>query len=691
VPGGLQTASAVACRELFPHNAPARAIAEKSLSPAGAMPRRGEYGWAFLCSGEVVRELSDQESTAAAARQRYSPDEPRPSPGNAGRLHIYLGAVPAAGKTYAMLAEGRRRAALGDDVVVGLLETHGRAGLNQAAAPFETIPRRNIEYRGATLGELDVDAVLARRPDVVLVDELAHRNVPGSRRDKRWQDVDVLTQAGIDVITTLNVIHLADLHDAVEEITGVSQREFVPEAMVLAAHRVDFVDTDPRLVLRRLEPQVRPADRAPGLRNGFFDLDRLDLLRRLARTWLCQRSLGAPGERRKAGMAAQAGPVVVALAPGATAGRVVRRAAELAAMRHAPLVGVHVSDTSGVEVGAARGSRMLERMLAEFGGRYAEVRGTDIAWELARFAAREGAGVLVIGDTSHSVGYRLMHGSIARRTLRLIGPIEVYVVPPQNRPSDGEPAPDQVAVARLALFPPRRRAVSWLLAVAVPIALMAALSPARASIGLGGALLCAFLAVVAIALVGGVAAALAATALSVLAADFFFAPPYHSLRVAHLIDVLALVVFAVCGAVIGVLVEVLAGRASRTARTRAEAEQLVRLLAAELAVAPEPTAGMAAELRAAFDLDAVGFLGRDGRGWHLIAGAGASLPDHPDAAQFAAEIAPGRVLVLTGPTLGRPRSDLLAVFEAELLAGRRRAQQRGIAAHGVGEQPQVSR
>jgi two-component system, OmpR family, sensor histidine kinase KdpD len=590
-----------------------------------------------------------------------------------------------------MLAEGRRRAALGADVVVGLLETHGRSGLDEAAAQFEIIPRRTIERRGAALGELDVDAVLARRPAVVLVDELAHSNVPGSRRDKRWQDVDVLIRAGIDVITTLNVVHLAELHDAVEQITGVSQREFVPEAMVLAADRIEFVDTDPRVVLRRLEPQVRPADRAPGPPGGFFDLDRLDLLRRLARTWLCQHYPGHPGERRKAGMAAQPGPVVVALGPGARAGHVVRRAAELAAMRHAPLVGVHVCDTSGSGIGAGRGARTLARTLAEFGGRYAEVAGTDIAWELARFAAREGAGVVVIGDTSHSRGHRLIHGSIAGRTLRLIGAIEVYIVPPRTGPRDGEPATHWVAGARRVLFPPRRRAVSWLVAVGAPTALMAALSPARASIGLGGALLCAFLAVVAVALVGGVAAALAATALAVLAADFFFAPPYYSLRVVHPIDVLALIVFTVCGGVIGGLAQVLSGRARRTARTRAAAEQLVRLLAAELAVVPEPTSEIAAELRAAFDLDAVGFLARGDQGWELIASAGAPLPDHPDAAQFAAEIAPGRVLVLNGAGLGRSGSHLLAAFAAELRLLRRRAQQQDIASHAAGRAPQVSR
>ncbi len=205
---------------------------------------------------------------ASARWQRAPGSPPRAAPRSAGSLHIYLGAVPGAGKTHAMLAEGRRLAALGADVVIGLVETRGRDGLEQAAGGLELIPPRGAGHRGRCAGELDVGAILARRPAVALVDELAHTNAPGSLRGKRWQDVDELLRAGIDVATTLNVAHLADLHDAVEQITGIGQREFVPEAVVLPAGRIDFIDTEPRIVLRRLAQQGDPAG-AGGLGLGL--------------------------------------------------------------------------------------------------------------------------------------------------------------------------------------------------------------------------------------------------------------------------------------------------------------------------------------------------------------------------------------------------------------------------------------
>ena len=314
-------------------------------------------------------------------------------------------------------------------------------------------------------------------------------------------------------------------------------------------------------------------------------------------------------------------------------------------------------------------------MLAEFGGRYAEVGGTDIALELARFAEREHAGVLVIGDTSHSRGRRLVHGSIARRALRLASNIEIYVVPPGTYRRGATPAPDNgTSVRDRVALTPRRSLLAWTLAVLAPTGLMAALSPARSSIGLSGALVCALLAVVAVALAGGVGAAMLATAVAVASADFFFTVPYHSLRAAHLIDVLALIVLAVVGAVTGGLVHVLTGRGRQTARSLAEADQLARLVASALAEPPRPPADLVADLRAAFDLDAVGILSRNGDGWQVQAAAGGPLPGHPDAAEFAAEIAPGRVLVLSGAGLTASDTHLLRVFCTELLLARRRAQ-----------------
>ncbi len=601
-----------------------------------------------------------------------------------GSLHVYLGAVPGAGKTHAMLAEGRRLAARGVDVAVGLVETHGREGFDEALAGLGVIPPQPIAYRGATFGELAVEAILARHPAVVLVDELAHTNTPGSAREKRWQDVDELLRAGIDVVTTLNVVHLAELHDAVEQITGISQREFVPEAVVLSASQIDFVDTDPRVVLRRLGKAASPGSDGRA-RSAFSDLDRLELLRRLARTWLSEHGLDGSTPLQAssgpvAGMAATPGPVVVALAPGAPARHAVRRAAELAEMRHAPLVGVSVRDSTGIGAALNQSSQHLERMLADFGGRYAEVGGTDIAWELARFAAREGAVTLVIGDTSHSRGHRLVHGSIARRTLRLAGAFEVYIVPPgPDRDSQKPAGTGWLRDRRSAALPPRRRAVSWLLAVAAPVALMAALSPLRVDIGLGGALICALLAVVAVALAGGIGTALLATAAAVVSADFFFAPPYYSLRVDHVVDVLALVVFAACGGLMGLLTEVLAVRARATARSQAQADRLARLLAEEVITQPTVSTELAAELRSAFDLESVAFLARDAEGWQVLAAAGGNPPARPDAASFAAEVAPGRFIALSGPAVTEPGRHLLGIFTAELLLARRRVQLASVA------------
>jgi two-component system, OmpR family, sensor histidine kinase KdpD len=477
------------------------------------------------------------ESRRAPARRSRAPSawpsRPAWTAWPDGRLHIYLGAVPRAGKTRAMLAEGRRLASLGFDVVVGLAETSGYDGSGQAHDQLERIPGRSVAGHGRRARELDVDAVLARRPAIVLVDELAHSNAPGSLRQKRWQDVDELLRAGIDVVTTLDIAHLAELQEAVEQITDVSQREFVPEAVVLAADRIDFIDTEPRVALRRLAgrpDQPGPAgSRRPAVEKRF-DLDRLDLLRRLARTWLSEHDPGQARHDPGAGMAAQPGPVLVALLARTPAGPAVRRAAELAAQRRAPLVGVRVLDRGG---GAARSLPDLKRLMARFGGGYTEIGGADSAWELARFAARMGAGVLVIGDPAGSRGRRLVHGSVARRVLRLAGPVEVCVVPsraghPGTVPANGRP----VTAGGRDVLRSRRRVLAWLLAAA---------GPAAAVTGLG---------------------------------------------LAHLIGGPVVIVLAVVGTAIGALVHALAHRARRAARARAEADQLARLLACAVVDAP---------------------------------------------------------------------------------------------------------
>ncbi len=169
-----------------------------------------------------------------------------------GTLRLYLGAAPGVGKTFAMLNEGRRRRERGTDVVIGFVETHGRVNTAEQIGALEVIPRRTVTHRGAALTEMDTDAVLRRRPDLALVDELAHTNAPGSTHEKRWQDVDDLLAAGIDVISTVNVQHLESLNDVVERITGIRQRETIPDHVARAADQIELVDMAPEALRRRL-------------------------------------------------------------------------------------------------------------------------------------------------------------------------------------------------------------------------------------------------------------------------------------------------------------------------------------------------------------------------------------------------------------------------------------------------------
>src|ERR687897_955343 len=207
-----------------------------------------------------------------------------------GTLRIYLGAAPGVGKTFAMLNEGRRRAERGTDVVVGCVETHGRAHTAEQIGDLEVVPRRVLDSRGAALEEMDLDAVLARRPEVALIDELAHTNVPGSRHAKRWEDVDKLLDAGIDVITTLNIQHLESINDVVERITGSRQRETLPDQIVRAADQIELVDMTPEALRRRMaHGNIYAPEKIDAALTNYFRPGNLAALRELALLWVADR------------------------------------------------------------------------------------------------------------------------------------------------------------------------------------------------------------------------------------------------------------------------------------------------------------------------------------------------------------------------------------------------------------------
>src|SRR5258705_273166 len=204
-----------------------------------------------------------------------------------GTLRLYLGAAPGVGKTFAMLGEGRRRAGRGTDVVVGIVETHDRAQTEGQLADLEVVPRRRVEYRGSTFEEMDVDAILARRPEVALVDELAHTNVPGSRNTKRWEDVEEFLEAGIHVVSTVNIQHLESLNDVVERITGIVQRETVPDEVVRRADQIELVDMAPEALRRRMaHGNIYAPEKIDSALANYFRAGNLAALRELALLWV---------------------------------------------------------------------------------------------------------------------------------------------------------------------------------------------------------------------------------------------------------------------------------------------------------------------------------------------------------------------------------------------------------------------
>src|SRR6266702_1663570 len=299
------------------------------------------------------------------------------------QLRIYLGAAAGVGKTYDMISEGHRRGERGADVVVAFAEAHGRPQTEALVDGLEVVPRQKLTYRGATFEEMDTDAVLARKPQIALVDELAHTNVPGSRHEKRWQDVEELLDAGIDVISAVNIQHLESLNDVVEQITGVPQRETIPDAVVRAADQVELVDMTAEALRRRMaHGNIYPPEKIDAALTNYFRPGNLTALRELALLWLAdkvdeglQRYRAAHGihgtwEARER--------VVVALTGGPEGDTLIRRAARIAARNTgADLLAVHVSRSDGL-TGADPGNLARQRALAEsLGGSYHQIVGED--------------------------------------------------------------------------------------------------------------------------------------------------------------------------------------------------------------------------------------------------------------------------------------------------------------------------
>jgi two-component system sensor histidine kinase KdpD len=354
--------------------------------------------------------------------------------GARGRLKVFLGAVPGVGKTYRMLAEAHRRVSRGEDVVIGLIEPHGRPATAELMEGLEQIPLKQIEYRGKTFYELDTDAVLKRRPEWVLADELAHTNVPGAKHEKRWQSIEELRDAGINVITTVNVQHLESLNDAVHEITGVHVRETVPDWVVDSADEIELVDLTPDAVLNRLKRgDIYQGQSIPQALQNFFKKGNIVALRELALRQTAQ----DVDEQLQALVASPIGPtmkavrdrVIVCVSPREVAFKLVRRGYRLARRLEGDLVVLHVRtperSLDQEQEGLMREVFTLARTL---GGEIVELHGDSIAEEIIKYVNEHKTTMIVMGQSARGRWEEIVRGSLVTRLMRETKDIDIVVV-----------------------------------------------------------------------------------------------------------------------------------------------------------------------------------------------------------------------------------------------------------------------
>ncbi len=370
-----------------------------------------------------------------------------------GRFRIYLGAAPGVGKTFAMLNEGHRRRERGRDVVVGFVESHGRRRIEELAGGFEVVPPLMVEYRGSRFPEMDLDAVLARRPEVALVDELAHTNVPRpGGHEKRWQDVVALLDADIDVITTVNIQHLESIADAVERILGVPVRERVPDWLLRKANQIELVDSSPEQLRRRLiHGNIYPADQVPAALSHYFRSENLTALRELALRFLAddteeqlldylrRHRRGAPWETSERVL------VGITTAPGSDG--ILRRASRMASRLKAKLQVVHVVVAGGGHAVPDDPLIALRQLAADLGADWHEVRSDDAAQALVDFARLDHVTQIVVGSSDRGRFRELLGGgSIVRKITRLAGAavIDVHIIARRDVAFESGEHPDSV-------------------------------------------------------------------------------------------------------------------------------------------------------------------------------------------------------------------------------------------------------
>jgi two-component system sensor histidine kinase KdpD len=602
----------------------------------------------------------------------------------AGQLRVYFGAAPGVGKTYKMLEEGHRRLGRGTDVVIGFVETHGRRPIAELIEGLEVIPRATVTYRGTTLEEMDLAAVLARRPQVALVDELAHTNAPGSPHEKRWQDIEGLLDAGITVITTVNVQHLESLNDVVYEITSIRQRETVPDAVVRQAEQIELVDMTPEALRRRLaHGNVYAPDKIDAALGNYFRVGNLTALRELALLWVAGKvdeqldkyradhNIGEHWETRER--------VVVALTGGPEGDTLIRRAARIAARtKGADLLAVHVARSDGLSGGDPAHLSRQRVLVEDLGGTYHQVVGIDIPEALLAFARGVNATQLVLGVSRRGRWAQMLSPGVGVTTTAESGSIDVHLVTHEAtarrwRIGKGRDGPWRSRPGGLSLG---RRAAGFILSLAALPALTALLLAVDADVSLSTDILVFLLLVVAVALVGGLLPALLAAVGGFLLLNFYFTPPVRMFTVAERENLFALFAFLVVAISLSTVVDAAARRTREASQARAEAATLFTLAGSVLR-GSRPLPALLEQVRETFALDAVTLLERRPEAlggpdlehmndaWSVVACVGSPICLAPGDGDAEVHVDESYTLVLSGHPLAAQDRRILEAFAAQ--------------------------
>jgi two-component system sensor histidine kinase KdpD len=598
-----------------------------------------------------------------------------------GRLRVYLGAAPGVGKTYAMLGEGERRLSRGTDVVVGYVECHDRPRTLEMLAGLEMVPRKTVEYRGASFTEMDTKAVIDRNPAVALVDELAHTNIPGSGHEKRWRDIEEILDAGIDVISTVNVQHLESVNDVVEQITGVPQRETVPDEVVRRADQVELVDMTPEALRRRMaHGNIYAAEKVDAALANYFRVGNLTALRELALLWLADKvddqldRYRADHDISKTWEARER--VVIALTGGPEGDTLIRRASRIAERsRGADLFAVHVTRSDGL-TGASPANLARQRALVEsLGGTYHQVVGDDIPTGLLDFARGVNATQLVLGASRRGRFAQILSRGVGVTTTAQSGSIDVHMVTHEEVSRGRRGDRLRSGLSR------RRRAAGYALAAAGLPLLTVVLSAVRPGLSLASDILLFLAGVIGVALVGGLAPALVAAIGGSLLLNYYFTPPFYKFTIAERENVLALGVFVAVAIAVSAVVDLAARRTRQAARASADAAVLATLsgdmLGSQGATRQSALTVLLERLRETYGLTSVTLLERppdvpvtpdrqrDPQRWRVVGTVGGKPCASPDEGDVNLPIDNDLELVLCGDTPSAADRRVLEAFAAQ--------------------------